>query len=72
MLAEDESTCVVYGMPRAVVERGAADKVVPLDSMAEAIVQLRAIYLSGDFDRYWSFHIEKDQQRFIPATGASS
>ncbi len=38
VLAEDESTCVVWGMPRAVVERGAADRVVPLDAMAEAIV----------------------------------
>lgn len=37
VLAEDESTCVVWGMPRAVVERGAADKVVPLDAMAHAI-----------------------------------
>ena len=37
------------------------------EGMAEAIVQLRAIYLSGDFDRYWSFHIEKDQQRLHPA-----
>jgi len=36
------------------------------EQMAEAIVQLRAIYLSGDFDRYWSFHIEKDQQRLHP------
>jgi two-component system chemotaxis response regulator CheB len=37
-LAEDESTCVVWGMPRAVVERGGADRVVPLDAMAPAIV----------------------------------
>jgi len=36
------------------------------EDMAEAIVQLRAIYLSGDFDRYWSFHIAKDQQRLHP------
>jgi len=36
------------------------------EQMAEAIVQLRAIYLSGDFDRYWSFHIDKDQQRLHP------
>ncbi len=36
------------------------------EEMAEAIVQLRAIYLSGDFDRYWSFHIAKDQQRLHP------
>jgi len=36
------------------------------EDMAEAIVQLRAIYLSGDFDHYWSFHIEKDQHRLHP------
>ena len=35
--------------------------------MAEAIVQLRAIYLSGDFDQYWQFHIEQDQSRLYPA-----
>jgi two-component system chemotaxis response regulator CheB len=38
VFAEDESTCVVWGMPRAVIERGVADRVVPLDEMAEAIV----------------------------------
>jgi hypothetical protein len=38
------------------------------EQMAEAIVQLRAIYLSGDFDGYWQFHIEQDQQRLYPAT----
>jgi two-component system chemotaxis response regulator CheB len=38
VLAEHESSCVVYGMPRAVVERGVANRVVPLDHMAEAIV----------------------------------
>jgi hypothetical protein len=35
--------------------------------MAEAIMQLRAIYISGHFDAYWQFHIEKDQRRRIPA-----
>ena len=34
--------------------------------MAEAIVQLRAVYLSGDFDHYWQFHIEQDQKRLYP------
>ncbi len=38
VLAEHESTCVVWGMPRAVFERGVSDRVVPLDGMAEAIV----------------------------------
>ena len=37
VLAEDESTCVVYGMPRSVVEHGLSDEVVPLDHMAAAI-----------------------------------
>ena len=37
------------------------------EPMAEALVQLRAIYLSGDFDRYWQFHIEQDQRRLYPA-----
>ena len=37
VLAEDESTCVVWGMPRAVVERGGADRVAPLESIAPAI-----------------------------------
>jgi hypothetical protein len=32
------------------------------EEMAEAIVKLRAIYLSGDFDRYCSFHVARDQQ----------
>ena len=36
------------------------------EQMAEAIVQLRAIYLSGDFDRYWQFHIDQDQRRLYP------
>ena len=40
VLAEDESTCVVWGMPRAVVERGLAHRVVPLDGIAEAIASI--------------------------------
>ena len=35
-------------------------------SMAEAIVKLRALFLSGDFDAYWIFHITRDQQRLYP------
>jgi hypothetical protein len=36
------------------------------EPMAEAIVKLRAVYLSGDLDAYWRFHIEKDQERLHP------
>jgi two-component system chemotaxis response regulator CheB len=39
ILAEAESTCTVYGMPRAVVDAGLADRVVPLDEMAAAIAE---------------------------------
>lgn len=37
---EDESTCAVYGMPKAVVDAGHADKVVPLPMMAQEIVRM--------------------------------
>ena len=43
VLAEAETTCVVYGMPRSVVEAGLADEVVPLDAMAAAIVRHLAL-----------------------------
>jgi len=39
ILTETESTCVVYGMPRAVVEAGLSDAQIPLDRMAEAIME---------------------------------
>jgi two-component system chemotaxis response regulator CheB len=38
-LAQDEATCVVYGMPRAAAETGCVDRVVPLPEMAAAIKQ---------------------------------
>jgi two-component system chemotaxis response regulator CheB len=37
VLAEAESTCVVYGMPRAVVDADLADAVLPLPEIARAI-----------------------------------
>jgi two-component system chemotaxis response regulator CheB len=37
ILAEAESTCTVYGMPRAIVEARLADEVVPLHQLADAI-----------------------------------
>jgi two-component system chemotaxis response regulator CheB len=37
ILVEAEQTCTVYGMPRAIVEAGLADEVLPLDQMATAI-----------------------------------
>ncbi|MBG0791064.1 MAG: chemotaxis response regulator protein-glutamate methylesterase [Desulfovibrionaceae bacterium] len=37
-LAQSDSTCVVYGMPKAIVEENLADEVVDLDDMASSIV----------------------------------
>lgn len=39
-VAQDEASCVVYGMPKAVVEGGLADKVVPLSHIAGEIVNM--------------------------------
>ena len=38
VFTQSEDTCVVYGMPRSVVEAGLSDRVVPLDKMAESIL----------------------------------
>jgi len=35
-------------------------------AMAEAMLRLRAIYLSGDFEPYWEYHVRQDQQRLHP------
>jgi two-component system chemotaxis response regulator CheB len=39
VLAEAESTCTVYGMPRAVVEANLADDVLELQDLPAAIAQ---------------------------------
>ena len=39
ILTEAEESCVVYGMPRSIVEAGLSDRSVALDRMAEAIME---------------------------------
>lgn len=39
IIAQDEASCVVYGMPKAPTERGYADVVVPLGKIAEEILK---------------------------------
>ncbi|MBO5468401.1 MAG: chemotaxis protein CheB [Lachnospiraceae bacterium] len=36
-IAQDEESCVVYGMPKAIVENGLADIVLPLDDIGQEI-----------------------------------
>ena len=40
VFTEDESTCVVYGMPRSVVEAALSDRAVPLDQMAAVLMEM--------------------------------
>jgi len=37
-LAQDEATCVVYGMPREAVAVGAVDEIVPIQDMAQRVL----------------------------------
>jgi two-component system chemotaxis response regulator CheB len=39
VLTESEESCIIYGMPRSVVEAGLSDKAVPLVSMASEITK---------------------------------
>ena len=36
-IAQDEATCVVYGMPKSVIDAGLADEICPLPQIAHAI-----------------------------------
>jgi two-component system chemotaxis response regulator CheB len=38
-LAQDEASCVVFGMPKEAIKLGAADEVVPLSGMTDSILQ---------------------------------
>jgi two-component system chemotaxis response regulator CheB len=39
-VAQDEASCVVFGMPREAIARGGVDEVVSLDKIAPAILRL--------------------------------
>lgn len=39
-IAQDEKTCVVYGMPKEAVKLNAVDKILPLDSIAQAALTM--------------------------------
>jgi two-component system chemotaxis response regulator CheB len=40
-LAQDEASCVVFGMPKEAIERGAVDRVVSLSGIAPMILNGR-------------------------------
>lgn len=37
-VAEDESSCIVFGMPKVAIDMGAVDKVIPLERIAQEIM----------------------------------
>jgi two-component system, chemotaxis family, response regulator WspF len=39
-IAQNQATCVVYGMPKAAVEMGAALEILPLDAIAPALIKV--------------------------------
>lgn len=39
VITETEASCIIYGMPRSVVEAGLSDAAYPLSNMAQAIVE---------------------------------
>jgi len=39
-VAQDERSCVVFGMPKAAIKAGGAEKVVPLDRVAETLLSM--------------------------------
>jgi hypothetical protein len=39
---------------------------------AEAMLKLRAIYLSGDYEAYWAYHVAQDQLRIAAAQGRAA
>ena len=41
-IAQDEASCIVYGMPKAAVERGAVQIVLPLEKIAQALRTIAA------------------------------
>ena len=39
-VAQDKATCTVYGMPKAAVEMGVVDEVLPLDQIGRSVTRL--------------------------------
>jgi two-component system chemotaxis response regulator CheB len=44
IIAEDQSTCIVYGMPKAAFATGLVDSVVPLGRIADEVIRMLHAY----------------------------
>ncbi|MDI9481693.1 MAG: chemotaxis response regulator protein-glutamate methylesterase [Bacillota bacterium] len=47
IIAQDEQSCIVYGMPRTAIEMGIVDKVVPLEQIPVAILNYMGVRDNG-------------------------
>ncbi|MGN0342632.1 MAG: chemotaxis-specific protein-glutamate methyltransferase CheB [Roseburia sp.] len=47
VIAQDASSCVVYGMPRSIAEAGMVDEIAPLDQVAKAILKNVGVSKNG-------------------------
>jgi two-component system chemotaxis response regulator CheB len=39
-IAQDEKSCVVFGMPKEAIKLGGVDKILPLDNIANEIIRM--------------------------------
>jgi two-component system chemotaxis response regulator CheB len=47
VLVQDESTCVVYGMPKSIADSGYADAILPITRITDGIVETLRTYPQG-------------------------
>src|SRR5579862_757716 len=48
-IAQDEASCVVFGMPKEAIARGAVDAVMPLEQIARAVLNLQSRSCANSF-----------------------
>ncbi len=46
-IAQNEASCVIFGMPKSAIERGVIDKILPLDQIAAFLKQAVGVPLKG-------------------------
>jgi two-component system chemotaxis response regulator CheB len=46
-IAQDEESCVVFGMPKEAIKLDAAEKIVPLSDIAQSILRLIQVELTA-------------------------
>jgi two-component system chemotaxis response regulator CheB len=47
VIAQDEESCIVYGMPQAALEEGVVDSMVSLENISQAFTRLTKIKEQG-------------------------